>query len=991
MSRYKQVFAIVTILVIVTIPQVFAGVVTEQLADHLTKSSGDDFVRVVIRPRSDHNAAAFKANLVSEYRLRSDRHRIGIEQLKTLAAYSQAEINTLLSDMTASGRAQNVKSFWVTNIIEADVRADAIDQLAAMPQIDDIHLYPEISSPPLPSVKSSSNTKALVGVEPNLAMVNADSAWALGYDGSGRLVCNFDSGVDALHPALDDNYRGNKGYPWQQCWFSPVDSSTVPHAFANTPSNEHGTHTMGIIVGHDDATGDTIGVAPGADWIAAVAIDVPGSSIFEAFQWAADPDGDPNTVTDLPDVINHSWGVPGIGCSDIFWEAIDNLEALGIVNIFAAGNERDTLSIRNPANRADDSLTSFAVGNLRVDDSTLWSGSFGSSRGPSDCDSVSIKPNVSAPGYTIRSALPGGTYANRYGTSMAAPHVAGAVAILRQKNPDATVDEIKNALLNSAIDLGEPGPDILYGWGMIDIIAALDLVSPISTPNLQVENLAYGDIYPGDTLNLTLEIKNIGPLASDVYVEFSNPDAGVSLGTTQITFGDITNGAIVTGTPTLDLIFSDALTTGQFYSLDMTVFENTTQQYVKRLNFFVGSPGVRSYFNLDINNVSMTISNYGAFGFHGTTTSNALTGSFIPYGFDGFKLAPETFNTLYEGALMIGTAAEHISDCAQNFIVEPDNDFKVLPGGSITEIAIPFVDQATTCLFDDSRAESPIGVEVRQNTFAWANPPDDDYIIVEYIITNRSDSTISDLRVGLFMDWDIPLNATTTSSLNLGDYVPGDDLGYIFYENGADSQSFRGVKIVNDEGMVNYRVYDFFSEIWDGRFSEQNKSLGLFDNYAQTSDLGEVAHTVTTGPFSLAPGETDTAAFAIVGGPDWLDFLANATQAEARYAVLTDTDDDFDDSPLPRQLMVYQNYPNPFNPSTTIAFSLPRAGDVSVEVFNIVGQRVAVVHDNRLPAGEQQVIWDGTDDNGKPVASGIYLYRVRFDNDAITRKMIMLK
>ncbi|MCP4709886.1 MAG: S8 family serine peptidase, partial [Planctomycetes bacterium] len=261
----------------------------------------------------------------------------------------------------------------------------------------------------------------------NLEIIGAPQAWELGLTGEGSVICSFDTGVDGLHPALFDSWKGHDGDS-SAAWYDPFGKEPFPHFIpeAGPFLYKHGTHTMGTMVGHDDNTGDTIGVAPGAKWISAAVINLPYPSIIDAFEWAADPDGDPNTFDDVPDVINHSWGAINelAGCDDYLWELIDNTEALGIINIFSAGNEGLLpQTIANPANRANDSLDCFAVGNFNHWTSSENKIDDNSARGPSDCDGVSIKPNVVAPGTAITSSVPDGDYDSMNGTSMAAPHV----------------------------------------------------------------------------------------------------------------------------------------------------------------------------------------------------------------------------------------------------------------------------------------------------------------------------------------------------------------------------------------------------------------------------------------------------------------------------------------------------------------------------------------------------------------------------------------
>jgi roadblock/LC7 domain-containing protein len=94
---------------------------------------------------------------------------------------------------------------------------------------------------------------------------------------------------------------------------------------------------------------------------------------------------------------------------------------------------------------------------------------------------------------------------------------------------------------------------------------------------------------------------------------------------------------------------------------------------------------------------------------------------------------------------------------------------------------------------------------------------------------------------------------------------------------------------------------------------------------------------------------------------------------------------------LPTAFSLKQNYPNPFNPATTIEFAIPRSGLVRLEIYNMLGQLVAVVVNEQLPAGTYRAAWDGCDLWGSQAASGVYLYRLEADNFVMTRKMVLLK
>ena len=94
---------------------------------------------------------------------------------------------------------------------------------------------------------------------------------------------------------------------------------------------------------------------------------------------------------------------------------------------------------------------------------------------------------------------------------------------------------------------------------------------------------------------------------------------------------------------------------------------------------------------------------------------------------------------------------------------------------------------------------------------------------------------------------------------------------------------------------------------------------------------------------------------------------------------------------LPKNYALYQNYPNPFNPETIIRFALPEAGPAKIEIFNILGQKVATLLDRPMPAGVNEVVWNGTSDSGHAVSTGVYFYRLTSGSFVRSKKMILLK
>jgi hypothetical protein len=145
-----------------------------------------------------------------------------------------------------------------------------------------------------------------------------------------------------------------------------------------------------------------------------------------------------------------------------------------------------------------------------------------------------------------------------------------------------------------------------------------------------------------------------------------------------------------------------------------------------------------------------------------------------------------------------------------------------------------------------------------------------------------------------------------------------------------------------------------------------------------------------TGAFVFTPDETQEGVVTLSFVATDLDGLADTLEVVMVVgeggAVI-----ELESSTLPEEFTLSQNYPNPFNPTTTIDFSIPKSSHVRLEVFNVLGQSVRVLADEYLAAGFKRVQWDGTDSCGRPVASGIYLYRLTADQFGETRKMMLLK
>jgi serine protease AprX len=386
------------------------------------------------------------------------------------------------------------RSYWIVNAIA--LRADR-HLLAALRRREDVAAILSDADVPVRDAPRPVAGARRLAAEWGVERIRAPTVWSRGAEGQGIVVGIPDSGAQWNHPALATQYLGSDGttarhdHAWWDAVHGDIDGDGgSPCGFSATaPCDDdgHGTFVTGIAVGGEGA--NRIGVAPRARWIACRSMDRGvgrPSTYIECLQFFLAP-------TDLggrnpdparrPDVVSNSWVCPPEeGCdSRVLQPAIDAMHAAGIFMAAAAGNDGPGCStIAYPPPIAG---SVFTVGGTEEGDVIRPT----SSRGPITVDgSGRPKPDVVAPGTRIRSAYPPNDYRVAGGTSAAAPHVAGAVALLWSAFPwlRRDVERTERLLRESAVpvtttdgcggDTPTQVPNNTFGAGRIDVAAAYE-------------------------------------------------------------------------------------------------------------------------------------------------------------------------------------------------------------------------------------------------------------------------------------------------------------------------------------------------------------------------------------------------------------------------------------------------------------------------------------------------------------------------------------
>jgi len=329
-----------------------------------TAASGETEFIIYLSEQADLSGAA-------ALKTKQEKGAYVYQQLVEMAQRTQGP---LVADLQAQGL--EYRSFWIANMVWARGGLQAVQRLAERSDVAHLYANPTVRLQE-PAETPSQAESAPEALEWNIAQVNANDVWALGYTGQGAVVGGQDTGYDWDHPALINQYRGWDGstadhnYNWHDAIHgnNPNTLPGNPCGF-NSPvpcdDVDHGTHTMGTMVG-DDGAANQIGMAPGARWIGCRNMEQgwgTPATYMECYQWFVAPTNlnDANPRPDLaPDVINNSWACPpGEGCTDptVLQTVVENVRTAGILTIHSAGNSGNACStVEDPAAIYDASFT----------------------------------------------------------------------------------------------------------------------------------------------------------------------------------------------------------------------------------------------------------------------------------------------------------------------------------------------------------------------------------------------------------------------------------------------------------------------------------------------------------------------------------------------------------------------------------------------------------------------------------------------------------
>lgn len=815
------------------------------------------------------------------------------------------------------------------------------------------------------------------GSQYGLDKILADSAWCVSTGDTTVVIGIIDTGIQLDHADLsnkiwinpgedgsdglggskrtngiDDDGNGKiddwRGWDFGGANYAAPTEDNLPVPTA--ANNAHGTHVAGIAAA---STNNGVGVAGAAYNCRLMPVKVTSDND------ARGSGGTPYVVfgfegivyaTDMgADIINCSWG--GTGGSLFEQDIISYATQHGALVVAAAGNVNTTIP-DYPA--AYDGVLSVAA-----------------------TTSNDVKASYSKHGITIDLAAPGDLiystyYPNLYqtmsGTSMASPLVAGVAALVKSMHPTYTGLQVGEQVRITADAIGSINPNYLLGKGRLNAYRALTESSPsLRMTDIDVLDFAGGrqNGYPepGESLAITVTIRNyLAPTSPAAKVTLRSTSAYITIADSLFqpgsvsTLQEVTNGSapfkmrVATNVPPASL------------ATMMLILEDGAYSDVQYFTILINPTfGIHT-----VNNVTATLVNNGRIGFSDLTNSA------------GTGIVFRNLNHLYEGGIIVGTSSTKLLDVIRNLSCATCQDLDFASPGlyELSETEPNRQDGRTTFLDSIASLTNRIGLTVRMSSYAFTTPDDSNYVLVQYDLHNTSTGTDSNLYVGLFFDWDVQ-NYTS----NKTGFDASRNLGYV-WDTAASSPVYIGTAAL--EGVGSFRGLSNSTALAIDRTEKWNWISGGIVTPQATGDI----HTViSSGPYRISPGGTQTVAFAIIAGNTLASVQSSAEFAQAKWDSLKPTVGvPPEHGGIPAAMHLYQNYPNPFNPTTVIRYDVSEAQRVSLRLYDVLGRELETLVDAYQPAGTYSVTLDAS-----TYAAGIYLCRLTGGERSEVMKLVLVK
>ena len=780
------------------------------------------------------------------------------------------------------------------------------------------------------------------GYQSFLNQIKAEQSWDLIRNSSNTVIAIVDSGSDMDHEDLKANIL-LPGKDLVGASFNKLLEDNDPDV--KSDSTDHGVRVSGMASAISD---NGIGIASIASnaklLIVKAGADNNGATIYKGYEgikYAADNGAH---------IINCSWGglAGGIFGQDVINYAISK----GCLVIAAAGNSNSIVP-EYPASYKG----VMVVAGVDMNDRKSSFSNYGS------------HVSISAPAEVYTTAN-GNKYAVAKGTSLATPLVASAAALVRSRFPLFDMLQVKEQLIVTSDNIEGSNPLFSgnIGKGRLNVFRALtETVPAIRYQNITVLDKGRGNRPSGDTLRIFFDLKNILYPVTGVLAKLSSNNPSIQLIDKELLIGNMATKELKTMVGPFRVFVKAGIPENSLVDFMISYSSGSTYAESEKFQIRVAL----DYLNIEVNQVSTTISSNGRIGY---TDQGSKSGLGFIYKNDAL---------LFEASLMIGLSASKVSNNTRNDSGSSDEHF--VKKKVVYKEADPTAAFLSRSEFDDSGNSARLNLYVKHNIKAFASSPDDKYVLAEYEIGNTSNAVLNGIYAGLFTDWDVDAYGTDITKYDINSR-----LGYVYGKYG--STPYAGVKLLSSDVQPLY--YPLSAQVLGDPLQTGNgfslpekyltlssgiKALSLGENAGNGYDVMFVSGY---GPYTIPANGSLKVAFAFLAGDNLTDLQSVAASAQKKYDELNVKATELPDNGF----VLQQNYPNPATDQSRIKFVIANAGVVSLALYNSAGQAVKDLFDGSLEKGSYSISADLT-----ALSPGIYFYQMLFDGHEKTLKMIISK
>lgn len=788
-------------------------------------------------------------------------------------------------------------------------------------------------------------------IQYHLAKIRAIQAWDINQGDSTIVIGITDTGFDTSHPDLVPRIKYNTADPINGI-DDDGDGFTDNYYGWNVATNDndvygpsplHGTFVAGVACAQVDNTTDGAGVGFNTKFLA-VRCGASGNIIVNGEQgivYAAD-----RNCT----AVNCSWG--GFGGSQ-FGQDVVNYATFNknCLVVGAAGNNQD----ETPFFPASYENVLSIAGSDTADN--RWAGS-----------SYGCTCDISCPGDLIWSIAPATTaMIVSGGTSEAAPQATAAAALVKKQFPSLNALQIGERLRVTSDNLDTVSGNAPYfhllGKGRLNIFRAVtQAATSARATGIIIKDNNDSAFVLGDTLRISAVFTNyLDPLtnltvtlsSSSPYISFL--DSVYNPGAMNTLQADSNRSnpfrAVIVGTPPVN--------TPVYFTFNYSDGAYSDWQCMKILINV-------DYINIFINEVGTSMTSKGRLGFNDAGQAQGI--GFI------YHQGP---SLLYLGGTVIGVNDSMVSDITVSApATTQSNDF--IPTLRVhQEIPSVVSDFDATTIFEDDSAAHPLGISVTHRAHAWVSPGNTKYIIYDYVIHNNSATNYDSLHVGLYADWDMPPPNYAT---NVEGFDAPRKLGWAH-----DTQPggvFAGIQVLTSGGVHYYAFNNDGSggsvSIYDG-FTKQEKYQTMSSLTRLVSDTTDISMMISSGPFSVAVGDSVHVAFALLAGDSLAQLQTSADSAQQKFNSINSGI--HENSALTGN---FSCFPNPVSDFFTVQVTLSTYSNVELNLYSVLGEKVNEIFNGSQGAGSRQYNF-----NASKLSSGIYLLELKTNEKRLVKKLVV--